>query len=222
MAFKPILFSTTMVQALGQRRKRKTRRIVKGLQQPTDTFVTIKTKRRLWDSSKETAPGPLGTYAVFVNERGEEYTVKSKYQKGDILWVRETFAEIEIWDEIGSKVEYQYRAEGYDSFLYYRPSIHMPKVAARIFLEVTNVSVERVQDISEEDAISEGVYIDIKTTSCTNKSGKAYTVTGFPHFDSAQDAFKDLWEEINGKQSWNENPYVWVYEFKQIEKPAKF
>jgi len=220
-----------MVQALGQRRKRKTRRIVKGLQNPSDKFVTMMTKRRLWDSSKETAPGPLGTFAVFVNEQGEEYTVKSKYQKGDILWVRERFCLAKPYGDDTFYFEYvlgdysKYPASSkFNNAIsdVWKPSIHMPKEAARIFLEVTNVRVERVQDICEEDAISEGVYIDIKTTSCTNESGKAYTVTGFPHFDSAQDAFKDLWEEINGKQSWNENPYVWVYEFKQIEKTAKF
>lgn len=94
----------------------------------------------------------------------------------------------------------------------------MPKAAARIFLEVVNVRCERLHDISESDAIAEGVY-----------QHSDYGSTGYRHYGKPEEAltdidavwsFETLWESINGKDSWKANPWVWVYEFKVIEKPS--
>lgn len=96
------------------------------------------------------------------------------------------------------------------------PSIHMPKWTSRIFLKITSIKVERLQDITEEEAISEGVekYHDSPFyKNYTTQNGWVAT---------AQASFYSLWEKINGLNSWKANPWVWVIEFKQIEKPEKF
>src|SRR5690606_13460109 len=97
--------------------------------------------------------------AYFKHKDGWFLPIMPKFEISDILWVRETFADIEIWDEIGQKYEYQYKAEDNDVLARWKPSIHMPKAAARIFLEVTDVRIERLQDISNEDAVAEGVIV---------------------------------------------------------------
>lgn len=100
-----------------------------------------------------------------------------------------------------------YRWEPGQSPLKWKPSILMPKAAARIFLEVTNVRCERLKDISCQDCKAEGV---------------TFTPSGIPDVDDilALESFMALWESINGKDSWKANPWVWVYEFKKIEKPT--
>ena len=94
-------------------------------------------------------------------------------------------------------MEYAKEKYGYK----WKPSIFMPREACRIFLKVTNVRVERLQDISDHDVIAEGIVME-KTP-----------------FIEPCNAFASLWESINGIGSWALNPWVWVYEFKQIEKP---
>jgi hypothetical protein len=91
----------------------------------------------------------------------------------------------------------------------WKPSIHMPKAACRIFLEITNIRVERLKDISEEDAVKEGVEV-VKT------GYKDYITEG--SISDAYWSFYSLWYKINGRESWSSNPYVWVIEFKQIVK----
>ena len=121
----------------------------------------------------------------------------SPYGKvGDQLWVRETHA---VCDEGIS-----YAADGKLNFLRYRPSIHMFRRYSRIQLEITGIRVERLNDISTEEIKAEGV------------------VQRFPNVndkftpDILKGQFMDLWQSINGDGSWNENPWVWVVEFKQI------
>lgn len=132
--------------------------------------------------------------------------VKCPYgQVGDVLWVRET------WD---FGYPYAYKADGALPITKWRPSIHMPKAACRLFLRITNVRVERLQDISEEDAIAEGVSRYPKSP--------IYGYKNYLHEDmyclTAVDSFRTLWHSINGEQSWNDNPWVWVVEFERIEK----
>ena len=131
-------------------------------------------------------------------------TAIAKYQVGDILWVRETWGK----DENG---EYVYRTNygttEDDSFppsmFKWKPSIHMPKEAARIFLKVTNIRVERLQDISEEEAIKEGA----KAYGPNNCSGTSTRI-----------AFAEIWDKTTTEHEWRTNPWVWVIEFEKISK----
>ena len=144
-----------------------------------------------------------------------------KIHKGDILWVRETWQT--TWNENKKSWDTIYKADGGywiddDGIMKWKPSIYMPKKRARIFLEVTNVRVERLQDITEEDAIAEGIErVSIapfvhrfKNYLCNNK------------FIGPKESFKTLWMKINGIDSWKSNPWVWVYEFKQVHHPKDF
>ena len=213
MNIKPILFSTEMVQAILEGRKTQTRRIIKP--QPKKGIIAT-----AFDFKK-------GFYAskIKIEENPDRFEITKlfnpKYQTGDILWVRESFAKPPIY---AFGVKYIYKAGFNESICGWKPSIHMPKEAARIFLEVTNVRVERLQDISEEDAIAEGI----------DKKGDLY----FNYFESKllgiglqkeyfykeipKVSFMSLWSKINGEDSWNANPWVWVYEFKVVEKPKDF
>lgn len=204
MKYIPILFSTPMVQAILEGRKTQTRRLVKP-QPKTDP----QTGDRLIDK------GPFGQevqpwdeYIAFHKGGGSF----CKYGKvGDVLWVRET------WTQNGLKY-YRFKADykkGEGLFTSesvpekyrnkWKPGIHMPKEAARIFLEITNVRVERLHDIQKSDIYSEGAMSQ-------------------QHIDQGSNAFtvwSNLWQSINGPESWEANPWVWVIEFKRIEKPTQ-
>lgn len=226
MKIKPILFSVPMVQGILSGRKTQTRRILKI---PTDcTFKTLATTRRLWDSTKEVNPNPLKTEAVFTTPSGEEVRVKAKYQPGDILCVRETYTVLEPEHCEGMANRFYYKASHNsrnedwrlecieDGYSYkWKPSIFMPKAACRIFLQVANVRVEKLQDLSEGDAIAEGVELNPRNLYI-NYSDK------HNEYRTAKLSFSSLWESINGKQSWKANPWVWVYDFKRVDKPANF
>ena len=105
---------------------------------------------------------------------------------------------------------YYLATESAPDTLHWKPSIHMPRWASRITLEVTGVRVERLQDISEADAIAEGV------TGVSSGGVTLFTTTGVNCFQAAKDAYAALWELINGPGSWDANPWVWVVEFKRI------
>lgn len=129
---------------------------------------------------------------------------------GDVLWVRESFANT-IYDNC-----YLYKSDTQDKsqWLKWKPSIHMPKKACRHFLKIVNIRVERLQDINETDAIAEGVEGD-------RKNGfRNYLVYGA--MTCAQVSFETLWLLINGKDSWKQNPWVWVIEFEKIARPDNF
>ena len=125
-------------------------------------------------------------------------------QPGDRLWVRETWR----IPNGAPRGWVDYRADDAREGFRWRPSIYMPRWASRITLEITDIRVERLQDISEEDAQAEGVklhteYIPMKV--------------GFNH----RQAFGGLWESINGPGSWDANPWVWAIEFKRVEQAGK-
>lgn len=204
MNCKPILFNTDMVQAIQAGRKSQTRRVIK-----TDA------------NSIEWGQIVLNGYGGFVDEHGRP--VKPQYQIGDVLYVREKFKKNSI--PIGWP--YHYYANN-DTFTdpdneTWTPSIHMPKAAARIFLEVTDVKVERLNDISEEDAEAEGVE---RMTEYKQMIGGekiacwADYPSGAAKHTSAYESFQSLWESIYN--TWDANPFVWVYSFKQIDKPENF
>ena len=144
----------------------------------------------------------------------DEGTLRCPYgEVGDRLWVREA------WNRIGD--EYVYRATDEDVYpeTRWKPSIHMPRVACRILLEITDVRAERLQDISEEDAVAEGV-LQVVSNRPSGETVKYnlwndYRV-GKVWCDTAKDSFATLWEFINGPKSWDQNPYVWVIAFEVI------
>lgn len=208
---KPILFSTEMVIALLDGRKIQTRRIVKFKYQNLEFLGFI-----IGDSKRN-------GYAYFRNILSEYEFVKPKYTIGDILWVRETFIPVISLCEGIEKSTYRYKAtdKDWEEFAKCKPSIFMPKAACRIFLEVTAVKIERVQDISEADAIAEGIektWIHDDLRFCKWKN----------YFNDARGSlnpigsFQSLWSSINGKDSWDANPFVFVYEFKRVEQPINF
>lgn len=214
---KPILFSTPMVKAILEGRKTQTRRIVK--QQPPANCVDEEPLIDFDYSFKGTNENPAWYTEWEMNlNPGDSsvysHCVYSPFGKiGDILWVRETFTE---WP----KGSFQYKASTVngEEFGKWKPSIHMPTDAARIFLVITNVRIERLRDISNEDAVNEGILLPIDGCHHTqpkrwfNYLRGVYQGLGFGPIDS----FHTLWDSINGPESWNENPWVWVYDFNVL------
>lgn len=188
MKEKPIIFSAPMVRAILEGRKTQTRRVVKV--QP-----------------EHDADGKL--FKLRINE-GWNYSDCPYGQPGDQLWVRETFCIPTDFDS-GEELSPEYRAtcKGHAFDGCWKPSIHMPRRASRIDLKVNNIRVERLQDISEEDAKAEGV------TDPT--AGTEFQAPPDAHYKSGPKTwFAMLWQSIHGKGSWNENPWVWVVEFERM------
>lgn len=233
MKERPILFSAPMVRAILDGTKTQTRRIMKP--QPT-------VSEDGWFSWNGHAPNsPYGAYAAsHIDKESLRLFVgpSSPYGKpGDHLWVRETWG-LEVRNYGGGTGEfYTYRATNPDAVyckcadgtsipIKWKPSIHMPRKASRILLEVISVRVERLQDMEgqapypgESDALAEGV------NRIHHGHGEHYysAFHAEPHpknWCDPNDAFRELWESINGAGSWAENPWVWVVEFKRIEPGA--
>lgn len=198
---KPILFNTEMVHAITENRKTTTRRLVKP--QPNSYF-----ERKF--------------FAGEVTEEDLRKSFKPPYEVGDVLYVRETWQFIPCIDcnkencciqptpyedaEMVSEGCYVYR-EDYPAVdrLYWRPSIHMPKAAARIFLQVDSVKIEKLQQITPEGCILEGV------------EPEAMEIGG----EFVRGMFQDIWDGTVKKQEigtygWDANPWVWVIKFKRI------
>jgi hypothetical protein len=203
---RPILFSGPMVNAILEGQKTQTRRVVKLLcgcpdlycYKPEDTYpYYYRRKDAVWDSFKN-----IDALAAKYCPYGET---------GDILWVRETWG-------VNIAGQLIFRAECHPNLKLergWKPSIHMPRVAARILLKITGIYVERLHELSEEDAISEGIY----KISSGCFSGAPDKVKGAPrHMPSAVQGFQDLWDSINLKRGcgWETNPYVWVVNFERI------
>lgn len=194
MRERPILFSGPMVRAIIDGRKTVTRRIAKPVKHP--------------DLGNIYTPGAL----VLENEPQHVIDRACPYgQPGDRLWVRETFA---VYGDKKMHVIH-YRADRPyhvgQKGMGYKPSIHMPRWACRILLEITAVRVERLQDISEEQAEAEGV----KGEPCDHARQACADIGCWG--DTAKGAFGFLWESLNGSGSWAANPWVWVVEFKRVE-----
>lgn len=192
---RPILFSTLMVQAILQGRKSQTRRIVKP--QPDENGMSYMANAPLdWNYERDGEWKPW----FFDTDEGERYAIHCPYgNPGDILWVRETFS---LSNDInGNFNHFNYKADNdpLNSIVKWKPSLFMPRAACRLRLEIINIKVERLQDISEEDAKAEGVE----------------TLGLYPGYDiSYRGKFEGLWNSINGNESWEMNPWVWVIEFK--------
>lgn len=194
MRVKPILFNTKMVRAILDGMKTQTRRVIKP--QPTNP--------------RHNNVGWIGW------DDGHGYRIKPPCEIGDVLWVRETWQYVYTYDDYDKAIEetgrYVYFADDPMPFTYWvdtdngeykdqmpwRPSIHMPREAARIFLRVTDVRVERLQDIDDDGVVAEGLEIGAQ--------------------------FDDLWNRTVKKSDrarlgWEANPWVWVIEFERCDKP---
>lgn len=208
----PILFKGEMVRAILDTRKTQTRRIIKPSPNPAAGLNPDYADCSAFYNHKGEAVG----YG-FVDDEGREF--KCPYGKpGDRLWVRETWAAIPAdrpsgyWSNpklIGK--DYWYKATDHlpDWGGKWKPSIHMPCRASRINLLVTDVRVERVQEISETDAIAEGIDVWHDMYRCGPDSAPCWT-------RDAVVAFGWLWDSINAARgySWESNPWVWVVEFQ--------
>lgn len=224
MKTKPILFSSPMVQAIMEGRKTQTRRIIKP---PEMTGKGWK-----WEGTRPKAMYNSGGMEVWGHNvlPSDDFGLEmcAKNQKGDILWVRETFGvDFTIISEEGLKTEYCYRANETDNRPAdgWKPSIFMPKEACRLFLKVTNVRVERLKKITGVDACKEGVeseYFPELDEHTGARRYKNYLHGGGFGLIHPEQSFQTLWQSINGKESWNENPFVWVYDFEITEKPENF
>jgi hypothetical protein len=212
----PILFSTPMVQAILAGRKTQTRRIVKF---PKD-----------YDGKNVYQNGEFGLkYSCSEFEGYCLHRLFPKWVKEDLLWVRETYTIFEPEHCEGMKDRFCYKASFHESnddwrkeciadgYSYkWKPSIFMPKVAARIWLEVTNVRAERLHDISNEDVVAEGV--DWKDYSFQRTICREW---GIENTSSYSAAFFMLWQQINGLESLEANPWVWVVSFKVLSTTGK-
>ena len=206
MKERPILFSAPMARAINADRKTQTRRIVKPQPEWTEPATA-------WTFHEDGHSGP-GWYAHNDDypEEGSLFYRCPYGQPGDRLWVRETWREFidsecvdGVRHELGRDV--LYRADGDSSKFAWRPSIFMPRWASRINLEVVHVRVEKLQDISEADAIAEGA------------PGGHGSIPGYLYAATPHEHYRHIWESINGTGSWDANPWVWVVEFKRIEPP---
>lgn len=207
MRERPILFSGQMVRAILEGQKTQTRRVIKN----TGTYA-IEDHHGIITAKRERAA--LATQCKFG-------------QPGDRLWVRETWQgpliDEELEEEFSQSPDYfkkpafcAYRAtDKLDAInadgeeLGWRPSIHMPRWASRASLEITGVRVERLADISRDDAMAEGIVLQ-------TDRGFGLADGSHYHFIDPIDSYRSLWESINGAGSWVANPWVWVIEFKRV------
>lgn len=236
MKERPILFSGPMVRAILEGRKTVTRRVIKPSMRSADVQFDV----------QQEADGSWHPYHTFdecrFDRSGSERPIVCPYgQPGDRLWVRETWS-IEMLagysTDKGYESEYEirYRADDGDRPIHvaasepdpylalydsqqgeWRPSIHMPRLASRILLEVTAVRVERLHSITDQQAQAEGIERDSAMPTLWKRGPlhgdqNLVSVTNFPKL-----AFRSIWEAINGHESWAANPWVWVVEFKRVE-----
>lgn len=206
MKERPILFSAPMVRALLAGTKTQTRRAVSRGNSVLD-----------WDGNSLAKWGGLDlSIATAFNRICPRW-----WRPGDRLWVKETFGlhahldftdwhrgsiRGEIEDDIRERFAVAYRADHYDKdHAAWRPSIFMPRWASRITLEITDVRVQRLRDITDEDAKAEGI----------TEAEAAYERDVYPH-DSYRRAYSALWDRINGPGAWASNPWVWALTFKRV------
>lgn len=207
MKLIPLLFSTPMVQAILDNRKTMTRRLIKP--QPIDN---IEVDGNFFEGNHKgyvKVDGHPNWREQFVHEF-------SKYKVGDVLWVRETFN----GDHKGYPVYKADVTENLSEFISkgikWKPSLFMPFAACRLFLKITNIRIEQLHDITNEDAIAEGILKN------DNGSFKNYKFIGDSIIgdNAAKNSFFSLWMSINGSNSYLANPWVWVISFERCEKPT--
>jgi len=211
MKERPILFSGAMARALLTGEKTQTRRALKA--QPPVRTRKIGTYHH---------PDPRPHFWAMDNDALLDWSVPCPYgQPGDRLWVRETWQHANHpFDPYQDHVPVFYRADYLDDphgpdgelspegrYREWRPSIHMPRAASRITLEITGVRVERLHNIKERDVHAEG---------CVIEDRHMHGYCAGEYLPPCLRAWRDLWASINGADSWNANPWVWVLDFRRI------
>lgn len=216
MTERPILFSTPMVQATATGIKTHTRR-TRGLEMinraPNEY---MRSSPVLFDSKNRVAA------VVFMHSFiGNVHAVCPYGVPGDILWVRESWCEPILHD--GFESDYYYKADNIGvtdvrhSYISgkWKPSIHMPKLACRYHLVIKNILCERLKNISPEDCVREGILPIDQYAADIMRNGKLYKdYTGKQRGLSPVNSFFSLWASINGQESLDHNPWVWVIEFE--------
>lgn len=204
MSIRPILFNAEMVRANLDMRKTCTRRVIKG-------YIP---KDAQWGYTAFTPDGCISCRGIFKDGYGEKF-FKLPYQKGDLLYVRETWSEwtggylYKAWTE-------PFPQPGKFSEIKWKPSIHMPREAARIWLKVTDVRVERLQDITEDGARLEGAIDNRGFIHAYNNE--------YASIHTAREHFIEIWNSTINKvdlslYGWEANPFVWVIEYERIPYP---
>lgn len=222
----PILYSTEMVKSIISGTKTQTRRVFKDHPRLSSDLSKVDLNKWMGDH-----PDYILSFCPYG-------------KPGDILWVRETYKSIGFDDDIMPQLQIQYK-DGVIRWVdvdvnvkliaqnKWKPSIHMPKAAARIWLQITSISVQRIQDISAFDAWNEGieafsedyhsepgaVHGDYKNYLW--RDDPKYCDYFFPSYADPTMSFKSLWIKINGKNSWDKNPWVWVVEFEVLSTTGK-
>jgi hypothetical protein len=202
MKERPIIMSAESVQAILDGRKTQTRRIIKGNKLLSKSDGA---KRRIF-----MLPNDLAEInsLLQIKQESELKQISPYGQMGDRLWVKENFIRLttvdkdlnfKTFDVIGSSSNCEYKKMS---------SLFMTRSLSRLTLEITKIRVERLQDITEDDAIAEGCYItDNDLISCCN-------------YDCSKHKYEILWNKLNAKRgySWDSNPFVWVIEFRRVEE----
>jgi len=216
MTQRPIIFSGPMVRAILEGRKTQTRRVMK-----TQPFLVDSE----WRVDIAARPAGKDVYWWPVTGAANDKLLRHcPYGlPGDLLWVRETWqivkdssAPPKIWYRADPGVE-DCVAKSLVGWPGWRPAIHMPRDACRLVLEITAVRVERLQAISEADAIAEG----LRVYKCSSGDYPCYAIDDNPGWTDARFAFEVLWNRINEKRGhgWVTDPWVWVVEFKLAAPP---
>ncbi len=226
----PILFSASMVQAILEGRKSMTRRIVKP--QPDE-------KSNIFDFQPLSWPKKPWTAKYELNDPIPHYEITDSYKcpygiVGDMLWVRETFLYRSKHDKYYFKADHSEPYSEPYAHSGWKPSIYMPKAASRIWLGIVNIRVERLMDISADDAGDEGVeYWNVDLDAFEGgelvadyknymwRDDETYEDYHFPTYANPVSSFFSLWESINGKESLEANPWVWVIEFKVLSTTGR-
>jgi hypothetical protein len=224
----PILFSTPMIQALLEGRKSMTRRIIK----PQPEYYEIEDKKMVRYETKKSY------MQIQIDNLADEFLgIPCPYGKiGDVLWVRETFTIMEPEHCASMSERFVYKADmkhpdseemrqeyiksGYP--YQWKPSIFMPRAACRILLEITDIKVERLQDINFQDALNEGVHRESDASGqgwfdnyqFLDSKFNQHNVDTHAMFKDPVRSFKTLWQSINGEESWDKNPWVWAIAFQ--------
>lgn len=204
-----MIFNAEMVRAILSGQKTQTRRVMKSQPYPSKTregdywFSCNKVRSMVHVSDFISGNSVIPDVHEFFS------TCCPFGAVGDRIWVRETFG------DCGARLVYRADSDDGASCAVKRwtPSIHMPRWASRILLEITNVRVERLNDISEQDAIAEGI-------ERYNDDGTVYYGPYGKGDCRPERAFSDLWKSIYGDENWQANPWVWVIEFKRVQEQS--
>ena len=233
MAIKPILFNTEMVRAILDGRKSCTRRLMKPQPQSKLCYTFAGSDTGTWGYPDKTAHEIWGEEYKLQDDITKDELNKRwnpPYHTDDILYVRETWCDDRQFTHASTPGRYFYKASESGNFKW-KPSIHMPKEAARIWLKVTNARVERLQEIDEDGVWDEG--FRFKPPCLTRVSADGHTcdldgpcTSSIKYCDMTMGELfgRELWNSTIKKANldkygWDANPWVWVIEFERCEKP---